>query len=102
MTTFIYSIMRSVMGKTPEENLKQDRDDILRRLRSLEAISYEIDNGILFQLEGFKSKWIIAGKGRFREEIPDVARQAAAVLHGLEKDAYQVSYVDEDGVMRPY
>lgn len=90
------------MGETPEENLKQDQDDILRRLRSLEEISYAIDNAIVFQLEGYESKWIIAGKGRFREEIPDVARQAAAVLHGLEKDAYQVSYVDEDGVMRPY
>lgn len=93
-STFIYSIRPSKFGDTPEENVQEDESDILRRLRSLEEISYATDNVIAFQLEGYESKWVISGKGRLRDEIPEVAKQAARVLHRLEKDRF---YVTADG-----
>ena len=89
MTTFIYSIMPSKFGDTPEENVQQDEDAILRRLRALEAISVEIDNPVVFQLEGYESEWYVSGKGRHSDEIPEIAKQASAVLHGLRADAFR-------------
>jgi hypothetical protein len=90
-TTFIYSITPSRYGDTPEANVEQDEKDILRRLRSLEAISYETDNIIIFQLAGYGSKWVLSSKGRLREGIPGIAKQAAGVLHGLIGDDFYVT-----------
>lgn len=86
MTTFIYSITPSQYGDTPEDNVREDERDILKRLRSLEAIAYETDNVVVFRLEGYESEWYVSGKGRHRDEIPEIAKQAAAVLHGLIAD----------------